>query len=116
MGRHIIVRFITREARKLTIFLFSVGPPRRMCVRRSDCTSVPERTAGPACTADLKPPAVDNCSALPAKQTVPGTAGDITPYQMAEVDSEIINYRAGQTMRDGNEIQARGKVITWIND
>lgn len=41
----------------------------------------------PVYTANLKPPAVDNCRALP------GTAGDITPYQMAEVYMVIINYR-----------------------
>lgn len=44
--------------------------------------------------ADLKPPAVDNCCALPVKQTVPGTAGDITPLtRWLKSNSEIINYR-----------------------
>lgn len=45
------------------------------------------------CTADLKPPAVDNCSLFPVKQTVPGTVGDITPCQMAEGYSDITKMK-----------------------
>lgn len=52
---------------------------------------VPECTT--VYTVVQKPPAVDDCSALPVKHTVPGTAGDITPYKMAEVHLEILNYR-----------------------
>jgi len=61
------------------------------------------------CTADLKPPAVDNCSALPVKQTVPGTAGDITPGQMAwrvlQKDTE---------MRRKRERNEKEEVTEWV--
>jgi len=69
------------------------------------------------CTADLKPPAVDNCSAFPVKQTVLGAAGDITPDQMAEVYLEIINHREAKLLdMRMNNMQTDNETSGWDAD
>lgn len=69
------------------------------------------------CTADLKPPAVDNCSAFRAKQTVPGTAGDITPPPdgMEGFTVSLRNAKDERERKRGKKKQQRSLENGWMD-